>query len=118
MKCSDIKGPFRPELEFRCVRCLEKAHSIDGRTMKEVKINDEMLKAVPEFCYLGDMLSAGGGCKPTVVIHCKCLLGKFYHLLLQPAGSDQRLDVFNMCEKCACNRNFGNDSGYIEPSSA
>ena len=60
-KCSDIKEPLRPDPEFRCARCLEKAQPIDGRTMKEVKINDEIHKAIPEFCYLGDNLSAGGG---------------------------------------------------------
>ena len=32
-----------------------KRQAIDGRTMNEVKLNDEMLKVVPEFCYLGDM---------------------------------------------------------------
>ena len=31
--------------------------------MKEVKVDDEKLETVPEFCYLGDMLSAGGGCE-------------------------------------------------------
>ena len=38
----------------------------------------------------------------------------------QSAGSDRRLDVFNMREKCdaACNRDLGNDSGYTEPSLA
>ena len=28
--------------------------------MEEVKVDDEKLEAVPEFCYLGDTLSAGG----------------------------------------------------------
>ena len=29
--------------------------------MKEVKVDDGKLEAVPKFCYLGEMLSAGGG---------------------------------------------------------
>ena len=49
--------------------------------MKEVKVDDETLEAVPEFCYLGDMLSAGGGCDLAAVTHCKCALGKFRQLL-------------------------------------
>ena len=74
-KCSDIKGrALRSNPEFRCARCLE----------KEVKINDEMLKAVPEFCYLGDMLSAGGGCELAVVACCKCSWGKICQLLPLP----------------------------------
>ena len=75
-KCSGIKGPLRPDPDFRCGRCLGKA-----RTVKEVKVNDEKLEAVPEFCYLGDMLSAGGGCELAAVTRCKCAWGKFRQLL-------------------------------------
>ena len=39
--------------------------------MKEVLVDDETVEAVPEFCYLGDMLSAGGGCELAAVTHCK-----------------------------------------------
>ena len=80
-KCSVIKGPLHPDPDFRCARCLGKARPIDGRTVKEVKVDDEKLEAVPEFCYLGDMLSAGGGCKLAAVTRCKCVLGKFCQLL-------------------------------------
>ena len=49
--------------------------------MKEVKVDDEKLEAVLEFCYLGDMLSAGGGCELAAVTRCKCAWGKFRQLL-------------------------------------
>ena len=49
--------------------------------MKEVKVDDEKLEAVPEFCYLGDMLSAGGGCELAAGTRCKCAWGKFRQLL-------------------------------------
>ena len=61
-KCSDIKGPLRPDPEFRCARCLGIARAIDEREVSEVEVGNEKLEVVPEFCYLGDMLSAGGGC--------------------------------------------------------
>ena len=48
--------------------------------MKEVKVDDEKLEAVPEFCYLGDMPSAGGGCELAAVTRCKCAWGKFRQL--------------------------------------
>ena len=80
-KCSGIKGPLRPDPDFMCARCLGKARPIDGRTVKEVKVDDEKLEAVPEFCYLGDMLSAGGGCELAAVTRCKCAWGKFPQLL-------------------------------------
>ena len=79
-KCSDIKGPLRPDPDFRCAQCLGKARPVDGRTVKEVMVDDETLEAVPEFCYLGDMLSAGGGCELAAVTRCKCAWGKFRQL--------------------------------------
>ena len=66
-KCCRIKGPLRPDPDFRCARCLGKARPIDGRLVKEVQVDDEIVKAIPEFCYLGDMLSAGGGCELAAV---------------------------------------------------
>ena len=57
--------------DFSCAACLGKTRPIDGRLVKEVLVDDEKVEAVPEFCYLGDMLSAGGGCKLAAVTHCK-----------------------------------------------
>ena len=76
-KCSGIKGPLCPDPDFRCARCLGKARPIDGRLVKEVQVDDETVEAVPEFCYLGDMLSAGGGCELAAVTRCKSAWGKF-----------------------------------------
>ena len=39
--------------------------------MKGVKVDEEKLEAVLEFCYL----SAGGGCELAAVKHCKCAWG-------------------------------------------
>ena len=89
--------------------------------VKEVKVDDKKLEAVPEFSYLGDnMLSSGGGCGLAAITYCKCASGKFCQLpplltsrnlpLLIP-----RSGVFNMCEECdaACSIDFrGSDNGY------
>ena len=48
--------------------------------MRVVNVEKEKLEAVSEFCYLGDMLSAGGGCKLAAVTPCKCDKGKFCYL--------------------------------------
>ena len=79
-KCSGIKGPLRPDPEFRCARCLGTARAIDEREVSEVEVGNEKL-VVPEFCYLGDMLSAGGGCELAAITRCKCAWGKFRQLL-------------------------------------
>ena len=80
-KCSGIKGPLHPEPEFRCARCLGTARAIDESEVSEVEVGNEKLEVVPEFCYLGDMLSAGGGCELAAITRCKCAWGKFHQLL-------------------------------------
>ena len=80
-KCSGIKGRLLRESEFTCARCLGTARAIDGRHSLEVEVGNEKLEVVPEFCYLGDMLSAGGGCKLAAITRCKCAWGKFRQLL-------------------------------------
>ena len=69
--CSGIKGPLRPDPEFKCARCLGTARANDGMEVAEV-----------EFCHLLDMLSAGCGCELAVITRCKCMWGKFCQLLL------------------------------------
>ena len=79
-KCSGIKGRIT-ESEFTCTRCLGTARAIDGRRSLEVEVGNEKLEVVPEFCYLGDMLSARGGCELAEITRCKCAWGKFRQLL-------------------------------------
>ena len=43
-------------------------------------IGDEKLEVVPDFCYLGDMLSAGGGCELASIKRCKYAWAKFRQL--------------------------------------
>ena len=80
-KCSGIKGSLHHDPDFSCAGCLGKALPIDGRLVKEVLVDDENVEAVPEFCYLGDMFSVGGGCGLAAVTHCKSAWGKFSQLL-------------------------------------
>ena len=60
-----------PNPDFRCTRCLGTAQPIDERTVKGVKVDEDKLEAVSEFCYL----SAGGGCELAAVTCCKCAWG-------------------------------------------
>ena len=62
-KCSGIKGRLLPDSVFRCARCLGTARAIDERQFLEAEVGNKKLEFVSEFCYLGDMLSAGGGYK-------------------------------------------------------
>ena len=56
-KCNSIKGHLLPVSQFTCAPCLGTARAIDGRQSLEVEVGNEKLEVVPEFCYLGDMLS-------------------------------------------------------------
>ena len=75
-----IKGPLSLDPLFRCARCLGTAQAIDERDTK-VQVGNEKLQVVQEFCYLGDMLSIGGGCKLAAITRCKCTWDKFRQLL-------------------------------------
>ena len=79
-KYSGIKGPLTSDLNFRCTLCLGTARPVDGRLVKEVMIGDEKLEVVPEFYYLGNMLSASDGCELASTAYCKCAWAKFHQL--------------------------------------
>ena len=57
------------------------ARPIDGIPQSEVQVGPDKLEVVASFCYLGDMLSAGGGCEMSVTTRVKTALKKFRELL-------------------------------------
>ena len=74
-KCSRLQW-LAPTPDYRCAQC-----PIDGRPQSEVQVGPDKLEAVASFSYLGDMLSAGGGCEITVTTHVKTAWKKFRELL-------------------------------------
>ena len=62
MKCSGLKR-LKKDPDYRCTRCQGTARPLDGRPKKEVQVGPDKLEVVASFCYLGDMLSAAGGCE-------------------------------------------------------
>ena len=80
-KCSNIKGSLKQDSSYKCPRCQGTARPIDGRPIQEAKIGEDTLEVVAEFCYLGDMLSAGGDCELAAIKRCKAAWGKFRELL-------------------------------------
>ena len=61
-KCSGLKR-LKKDLDYRCTRCQGTARPLDGRPQKDVQVGPDKLEVVASFCYLGDMLSAAGGCE-------------------------------------------------------
>ena len=56
-KCSGLQR-LTPNPDYRYARCMGNAHP-----QSEVQVRPDKLEVVASFCYLGDMLSAGGGCE-------------------------------------------------------
>ena len=113
------------ESEFTCARCLGTARAIDGRQSLEVEVGNEKLEVVPEFCYLGDMLSAGGGCELVAITRCKCAWGKFRQLLPLLINRQVPLltrgKVYSSCVRSVmlhAAETWGHEGGYTEPSPA
>ena len=106
-KCSGIKGKLNPKASkgFECQRCLGNARPVDGRPEAEVMMGEERIDVVASFCYLGDMLSAGGGCELASITRIKTAWGKFNQLL--PILTSRALSlptrgcIYNTCVRSA-----------------
>ena len=81
------------------------ARPIDSRPQNEVQVRPDKLEVVASFCYLGDMLSAGGGCEIAVTTRVKTAWKKFMELLLVLTSSHlsykARGHVYSSCVQSA-----------------
>ena len=88
-------------MSYECPRCRGEpgVRPIDGRPFKEVDVGDCVLEAVDRFCYLGDMLSAGGGSMAAPTARCRCAWGKLREnlplLTSKPVPFDLRGRLFS-----------------------
>ena len=79
-KCSGLKR-LKKDPDYSCTRCQGTARPLDGRPQKEVQIGPDKLEVVASFCYLGNMLSAAGGCELSTTTRVKTAWKKFKDLL-------------------------------------
>ena len=89
-KCSGLKR-LKKDPDYRCTRCQGTACPLDGRPQKEVQVGPDELEVVASFCYLGDMLSAAGGCELSTTTSVKTAWKKFKDLL--PVLSSRHLSL-------------------------
>ncbi len=80
-RCSGIKGRITGNQNYICPRCRDIARPIDGRPVTQVDVDGTKLDVEASFCYLGDMLNAGGGCDSAIAARCCVAWGKFRKLL-------------------------------------
>ena len=103
-KCSGLKC-LTKDPDYRYTRCWETACPLDGRPQKEVQVGPDKLEVVASFCYLGDMLSAAGGCELSTTTCVKTAWKKFKDLL--PVLSSSHLSfkacgrVYSSCVRSA-----------------
>ena len=79
-KCIWLKR-LKKDPDYRCTQCQGTARSLDARPQKEVQVGPDKLEVVASFCYLGDMLSAAGGCELSTTTRVKNAWKKFKDLL-------------------------------------
>ena len=79
-KCSGLKC-LTNDPDNRCTRCQGTARPLDGRPQREVQVWPDKLEVVASFCYLGDMLSAAGGCELSTTTHVQTTWKNFKELL-------------------------------------
>ena len=103
--CSGLKR-LKKDPDYRCTRCQGTARPLDGRPQKEVQVGPDKLEVVASFCYLGDMLSAAGGCELSTTTRVKTAWKKFKDLL--PVLSSCHLSfktrghVYSSCVRTQC----------------
>ena len=79
-KCSGLKHSTE-DPDYRCTRCQGTACPLDSRPEREVQVRTDKLEEVTSFCYLGDMLSAAGGCELSTTTCVKTAGKKFKELI-------------------------------------
>ena len=79
-KCSGLKR-FTEDPDYRCTHCQGTARPLDGRPQREVQVGSDKLEVVASFCYLGDKLSAAGGCELSTTTRVKTAWKKFKELI-------------------------------------
>ena len=92
-KCSGLKTE---DPDYRCTRCKGTARPLDGRPQREVQVGPDKLEVVASFCYLGDMLSADGGCELSTTARVKTAWKRFKEL--KPVLSSRHLSF----KTCVC----------------
>jgi hypothetical protein len=80
--CSKIKGNLKEGMKFECAACLNQVKKTKSeRDRKYVELMQGVkLEVVSDFCYLGDVLDAGGGAEGAARARVRCAWGKFNQL--------------------------------------
>src|SRR4029077_10651902 len=82
-RCSKIKGKITTNEGFQCPKCiglLKTQVSSDNKRSLQLDTGVEF-ECVDKFCYLGDMIGAGGGVELAIRLRVRCAWNKFREIL-------------------------------------
>ena len=80
-KRSNIKGPLKPDTDFKCKKCRGEVSHVSIPDIEPVVINGKEIKKVSSFCYLGDFVGQCGGCFDGTTARIRSAWKKFRDLL-------------------------------------
>jgi hypothetical protein len=102
-RCSKVQGKFRSNDNFQCSKCSEPQGMKDTKNDKSSLVLDDGVEfgLVDRFCYLGDMISAGGGAELASRTRVRCAWGKFRELspILTSRGASLKIKgkIYKAC---------------------
>src|SRR6266446_4178714 len=80
-KCSGVTGRLKDVSVFKCSKCIEGVQDVADELGCVMLRQFGRLECVDKFCYLGDMIGAGGGAEEASRTRVRCAWGKFRQLL-------------------------------------
>jgi hypothetical protein len=105
-RCSGVPGRLKDDANYVCPRCTAPQELRDSLDSMEVMLEDgTRLETVDKFCYLGDMIGAGGGADDASRARCRCGWKKFNELapVLTLRGASHKLKgkLYGICVRSA-----------------
>ena len=79
-RCSGVKGRLQGVVDYQCKRCTNGDLENPDKMGELALGHGDKLEYVDRFCYLGDMIGAGGGAEDAARTRVKCSWGKFREL--------------------------------------
>jgi hypothetical protein len=101
-RCSGITGSLEHVSQYHCVQCMKGGNPVRSEVLQQLLLEDgQELECVEKFCYLGDMIGAGGGAEEAVTARVRCAWAKFRELapILTSRGASLKVKgkVYRVC---------------------
>ena len=74
-------GRLKSVADYKWRKYTGEVRPLKGRPAESVVVNNKPLKLVNKFCYLGDMIDAGGGTEENIVARITWLVEEIYRTL-------------------------------------